>query len=377
MRRQLLVESTRIDGKTQSRERINEETVKEYAEAMQAPPGSRPSPAWPPVTVFFDGTEYWMADGFHRLLAMKQIGRKNIVADVEKGTREDAAWAACAANKTHGLRRTNADKRKTVTMALKLHPEKSNRAIAEHCGVSDMFVGSVRRQVQTACTSGGPVARLGRDGRSYPVPGRGEQTAPENGESDEVFACEQVQTVCTWENEGEGVQACESPHPEKGREIPPPPRPEERRQAVVREGKPGQVPVSPPPAPEVKPDKPVDGVGRQIPEHLVELWNRGQEVQEMLTALSRTRVAIRKAQDTKDPLFSSVPCSAILAHLDQAYGCVQMAKPYAVCGFCQGQGCRACRQTGLLSKFYWETTVPKEHKEAVARLVEKERAACE
>jgi len=113
----------------------------------------------------------------------------------------------------------------------------------------------------------------------------------------------------------------------------------------------------------------VDGVGRLIPEHLVELWDRGQEVQEMLTALSRTRVAIRKAQDAKDPLFSSVPCSAILAHLDQAYGCVQMAKPYAVCGFCQGQGCRACRQTGLLSKFYWETTVPKEHKEAVARMV--------
>jgi len=375
--RQLLVESIRIDGQTQSRERINEETVKEYAEAMQAPPGSRPSPAWPPVTVFFDGAEYWMADGFHRLLAMKQIGKKNIVADVEEGTREDAAWAACAANKTHGLRRTNADKRKTVAMALKLHPERSNRAVADHCGVSDMLVGSVRREMQTACASGGPAARVGRDGRKYPIAREEERAAPENGQGGKVFACEQVQTACTCEDAGEGVQACESPHAGKGRKIPPPPRPDERRPTAGERRKPGHVPVSPPSPPEPKPRRPVDGVGRAVPEHLLELWNRGQEVKDMLTALSRIRVAIRKAQDTKDPLFSSVPCSAILAHLDQAYGGVQMAKPYAVCGFCQGQGCRACRQTGLLSKVYWDTTVPKEHKEAVARLVDKERAACE
>jgi len=118
----------------------------------------------------------------------------------------------------------------------------------------------------------------------------------------------------------------------------------------------------------------VDGVGRRIPEHLVELWGRGQEVQDMLTALSRVRVAIRKAQDTEDPLFTAVPYSAALAHLDQAYDCVQVAKPYAVCAFCQGQGCKACGQRGLLGKFRWDTTVPREHKEAVARMVEREQS---
>jgi uncharacterized ParB-like nuclease family protein len=131
MTKQLLVDSIRIDGETQSRARISDETVAEYAEAMKAPPGPRPGPAqsassrlredataghagqaWPPVTVFFDGTEYWLADGFHRLLAARRAGRKHIAADVKQGSREDAAWAACAANQTHGLRRTNADKRK-------------------------------------------------------------------------------------------------------------------------------------------------------------------------------------------------------------------------------------------------------------------------
>jgi len=115
-------------------------------------------------------------------------------------------------------------------------------------------------------------------------------------------------------------------------------------------------------------------LGRRIPDELVELWNRRQEVQDILTALSRVRVTVRTAQDTKDPLFSEISFSSALAHLDQAYNAVHVAKPYAVCAFCQGHGCKACGQRGLLSKFRWNATVPSEHKEAVARLVEKELA---
>ena len=90
----------------------------------------------------------------------------------------------------------------------------------------------------------------------------------------------------------------------------------------------------------------------------------------MLTALSRVRVALGKAQDTRDPLFSEINFSAAIAHLDQAYALVQVAKPYAVCAFCQGLGCKVCGQRGLLGKFRWDTAVPREHTEAVARLIE-------
>jgi len=358
MRRQLLVESIRVDGKTQSRERINEETVKEYAEAMQAPPGSRPSPAWPPVTVFFDGREYWMADGFHRLLAVKRIGKKNIAADVRKGTREEAAWAACGANLTHGLRRTNADKRKSVETAVKLHPEMSAREIARHVGVHEKMV----RKTRSRCGLAAPERVVGKDGKSYRSSAKG--TASEGigppPTAEENRKREQKAGDASEDRD-------ETPEADAGEEEPAP---------AAEEEKPGHVPVPPPPAPKAKPEKRVDGLGRVIPEHLEELWNRGREVQDMLTALSRIRVAIRKAQETNDPLFSSVPYSAALAHLDQAYDCVQVAKPYAVCAFCQGEGCKACKQRGLLSKFRWDTTVPKEHKEAVARLVERERASC-
>ena len=320
MKRQLLADSIRIDGETQSRERINQETVAEYAETMK---GATATP-WPPVMVYFDGTDYWMADGFHRLLAAIRADRKHISAEVKQGSRADAAWAACAANQTHGLRRTNADKRKAVEMALKLRPELSDRAIAGHCGLSDPFVGQMRRQVLTVSTS---TSRTGSDGRRYPVP-------PPRAKAPAA--------------QGFG----------------PPPSPAER----------GPGPAEPAAG---KPDYPVDDMGRRIPEPLLPLWGRRQEAQDMLTALSRIRVTLGRAQDNHDPLFSEVSYSAALAHLDQAYALVQVAKPYAVCPLCQGHGCQLCRERGLLGKFRWDTAVPREVKEAVTRLIEKEQAGGE
>jgi hypothetical protein len=60
---------------------------------------------FPPVVVFFDGAEYWLADGFHRILAAKQLGLAEIAADVREGGR---------ANVSHGLKRFNRDKRNAV-----------------------------------------------------------------------------------------------------------------------------------------------------------------------------------------------------------------------------------------------------------------------
>ena len=93
----------------------------------------------------------------------------------------------------------------------------------------------------------------------------------------------------------------------------------------------------------------------------------------MLTALSRVRVALREAQDTRDALYSEVPFSSAIAHLDQAYNAVQVAKPYAVCAFCQGHGCKACGQRGLVGKWRWDL-VPVELRKEIERLVKKEAA---
>jgi len=86
----------------------------------------------------------------------------------------------------------------------------------------------------------------------------------------------------------------------------------------------------------------------------------------MLTTLSRVKGALRKAQETKDPLFSEVLFSSALSQLDQAWTDIKTAKPFAVCPACQGQipeQCRLCHGRGLISEFRWSTCVSREDKE--------------
>ena len=53
----------RQDGGTQPRAEIWQDVVDDYAEQMTA------GATFPPIVVFYDGTHYWLADGFHRLAA--------------------------------------------------------------------------------------------------------------------------------------------------------------------------------------------------------------------------------------------------------------------------------------------------------------------
>jgi hypothetical protein len=68
--------------------------------------------------VFFDEVEYWLADGFHRIIAAAAIDRTEIAADVREGTRRDAILFAVGCNAAHGLKRTNRDKRNAINKML-------------------------------------------------------------------------------------------------------------------------------------------------------------------------------------------------------------------------------------------------------------------
>lgn len=160
----------RIDGDTQPRTAINPGIVQEYAEAIQA------GVEFPPIIVVHDGAAYWLVDGFHRFFAHRRLGRQQIKVEVVAGELADARWLSVAANKAHGLRRTNEDKAKAVTRALRLKPDLSNRAIAEHVGVGETMVRRHREileQQKAAQSSGAPKAHLpacvGRDGKRYPA----------------------------------------------------------------------------------------------------------------------------------------------------------------------------------------------------------------
>jgi ParB-like chromosome segregation protein Spo0J len=156
----------RLDGGTQTRVSINEEVIAVYADAMEE------NEKFPPVVVYSDGTDYWLADGFHRVLAATRVGRLNIEATIHKGSRQDALKYALRANKCNGLHRSNEDKRNCVKMALAEWPDWSDRKIAEACGVSNATVGTMRTQLfklNSSPPSNGQ-SRQGRDGKKRKAP---------------------------------------------------------------------------------------------------------------------------------------------------------------------------------------------------------------
>ena len=140
----LRLDAIRLDGGTQMRERIHQDKVSEYAEHY------REAFDLPPVTVFFDGVNYWLGDGFHRYFASEAAGFKDIEADIRSGTQRDAVRVSWQANGHHGLPRSRADRRKAVLSALDdaEAPTWSNRKIAELCAVSHTFVNQVKRELE-------------------------------------------------------------------------------------------------------------------------------------------------------------------------------------------------------------------------------------
>ena len=140
----LLINEISVDPNLQSRVAINQNVVNDYAEAIQS------TDTLPPLTVFHDGICYFLADGFHRLQAHKKLGRDRVSVEVMDGDRRDAFVFALSANAEHGLRRSHADKRRAVQMALE-DPELgqcSNREIAKLCKVSHSFVNATRESLK-------------------------------------------------------------------------------------------------------------------------------------------------------------------------------------------------------------------------------------
>lgn len=156
----LALEVIHLDGGTQPRAAISADVVDEYAEAM------REGVAFPPVVVYNDGETYWLADGFHRYHAAQAAGLDSIRAEVKSGQLREAVLYSVSANADHGLRRTNADKRRSVLRLLE-DPEWSkwsDREIARRCRVHHDLVSTLRRERSPAESAS---EESGADERTY------------------------------------------------------------------------------------------------------------------------------------------------------------------------------------------------------------------
>lgn len=160
----LPISKIRTDGGTQPRAVIDFAAVDDYMDAMQD------GVKFPPIVVFYDGSDYWLADGFHRCKAAFGAGLEDIACDIHQGTQQDAQWYSFAANKTNGLRRTSDDKQRAIRAAL-LHPMGrgvSDPKIAEHVGCSSEWVRQIREKlVSSKKLVDSPIRTVTRNGKTY------------------------------------------------------------------------------------------------------------------------------------------------------------------------------------------------------------------
>ena len=336
--KKLKLETLVIDAGTDVRSEINDDTVSEYGLA------AKNKAKLPPLVVFDTKDGLLLADGFHRYFGFERQGIKEYDCDVRKGTREDAIKYALGCNTTHGLRRTNADKRNSCVIALKEFPKLSNRALAEICAVHHDLVADVREQVE-----------------------------------------EKTEREILKESSGQVAESANSNDVSDSKSGPPP-----RREGA--DGKSYPVPPRKTSAIPARPEKPVetlDATGIPVPEEIVPFWDATfSEAQRLITLTSEIRVRIKRAQETNEPAFREVDHTDILAKLDQVYADLKRAKPYAVCPSCNGvmthknqttakasgsriatsgETCGTCKGRGFVSEHFWKTCVPEETKAITGR----------
>lgn len=297
-----------LDLSLQTRAGTDAETINNYAEAMSD--GAH----FPDVTVFTDGERYWLADGFHRVMAAKLNGKVTIPADVRKGTADDAVVFGGTANNKQGKRPTMADVQHFLSMVWERReaifggtPTGGN--LAERCGVSratgERFVQRKLAEMPKAPSRPTaskiqskmprPTHLVGANGRAYPVRPTVSKT--------------QLKM----------------------------PTPPERQHPVV----------------------PVDRYGTEIPVEMQEAFEPSP-LADILSCISKARVALRKGFEDKDPAFAAVRQDA-LVNLNNAYNFVNAAKVWCVCRMCQGNGCKACHERGWQTEEEYERD-PKEFK---------------
>lgn len=169
----LKLKQIRTDGGTQMRVGPrNQEVVREYADVLKE------GGTLPPVLAFHDGQEYWLADGFHRYSAHMLLDWREIDAEVREGSKRDAILYAVGANTSHGLRRSNADKRRAVETLLKDAEwgANSDNWIAKQVHVSQPFVSKLRHElaplktvISERRTSDGRTMQIGNIGQRVQV----------------------------------------------------------------------------------------------------------------------------------------------------------------------------------------------------------------
>lgn len=318
--RKVMIEHIEYDSENQARERLDNDTVAEYAEAMER------KEKLPPIVCYHDGSTYWLADGFHRYHAARKRGEKVIEAQVIKGSRDDARWHAAGANTQHGLKRSPEDKRKAVRLALALRPTMSDNKIAAHCGVSPHTVASVRSGSSMQNAKMGTSRVATRNGVEYPINTANIGRRPDPREEATESPAEPSDP---WHDSEEGDEPAAAP--------------------ARRTGAPAKSQAD---------DAPRDQRGRVIPADIREDFaDCTEEVRGWLRDLDA--IAKPLLDETAPRRYPQAAWSEIAAAMNRIRSAVRYeALPYAVCPYCSGMGCKVCKDRGWIPRSTWQSVPP-------------------
>lgn len=134
----------RRDGGTQPRGVLDEDHINDLLHALKN--GAKLEA----ILLYYDGENYWLTDGYHRLAAIIRHGKDKIKATIRQGTLQDAQWHSFSVNQHNVLKRSNADKQRAIVGALKhfYGASRSNLDIAKHCGVDEKTVRTWRSSLE-------------------------------------------------------------------------------------------------------------------------------------------------------------------------------------------------------------------------------------
>lgn len=303
------------------RAEMNDDAVENYADAY------RTKKNMPPCVLFETAQgALLVADGRHRIAGMTKAGVKLTRFEVYKGTYEDCTKFALGCNTSHGVQRTNADKRIAVRLALQTFPKISNAQIAEIAAVGDDMVAGIRKELEGIKSIPQAEKRTGRDGKNYDPSANSSHRKTTTAEPK------------NHENKGKPEDS-KNPNPV-------PSRPASNGSSHQADA----LPVH------------RDETGYPIPEGILSLWQRRCEVTVLLEQLDSIKKRVSAAlaegkEKERDPIFAEVR-NTILTDFANLKMQINRAVPYAVCPYCQGKltdNCTFCSHRGFVSESLFRT----------------------
>jgi len=300
-----LVNSPRVRSETRG------EIIEEYANRYLA------NEKMPPVIVFENEGEpgFLLADGRHRLEAIKSLAPRlpkppqSVKAIKYPGGYEEALTYALLANDRNGMRRSNEDKRRCVEAALEQWPDKTQKEIAELCGVSQQMISDARAATAEAKNVKGEIQ----------------------------------QTYKRLDNESSDDQ----------------PKP-------VKLATPQPTAVKP--RDRTKDAPATDSMGCWVPDGVAGYLQMDPEVQKIMTSISALKGFVEKIeamQSGSNKMWVELNIGSAKADLDRLRANFKTCKSYALCNLCQGHPetqpkahCTQCLGKGLISEFKWHFVRP-------------------